>query len=65
MKACAHCKGVFVYGRSPWVMNDNGTDTFWCQDCIEYYSSCAWNDERNGPYPFTVYQRPQPMRCDA
>jgi hypothetical protein len=65
MKACVQCRGVFVYGEPPWIMDLNGEDTLWCRDCIEYTSSCSWDDEQYGPYPFTVYQRPQPMRCDA
>jgi hypothetical protein len=68
---CACCGGVFVFfsgSEPPHLCSINGVDTPYCRDCIEYYSSCSWNEEEWGPYPFTVYQRQrgrQPHRCDA
>ena len=60
---CIYCGGAFLYGEPPHICDINGVETPYCRDCIEYISSASWPFDE--PYPFTIYQRGRPERCDA
>jgi hypothetical protein len=62
---CVRCDGILLYGEALHNSTYNGEPMLWCRDCCEEYAAASWPDDKWGPYPFTVYPRARPVRCDA
>lgn len=53
MVKCHNCGGEIVYG-TPHQVTMNDIETFWCEECIEYYSEAMWPEDKFGPRPPTM-----------